>query len=98
MISTPSRVSQNVRADKPYATGLEKTFRAHTIRARRKKVMKFKWRKVVATSGGRRRIRPNAFTYLEKVNHPGYRRRRPYLTGSARTVAAANNFKYTSFL
>jgi len=98
MVTTPSRVSQNVRADRPYATGLEKTFRAHVIRPRRKKVLKFKWRRIVATQGGRRRIRPNTFSYFKKVNHPGYRRRRPYLTGSARTVAAANNFKFTGFL
>src|SRR5688572_20030490 len=64
MVVTAWTVSQRIEARKDYAVAIHEGARRHRIPNRMGgKVLKFRWRRVVAREGGVRRIRPRQFSY-----------------------------------
>lgn len=97
MIVTTTTVAQRIEARKDYAMSIHEGARRHRIPNRTGgKVLKFKWRRVVATRGGRRRVRPTQYSYFAHVMHPGIRRPVHFMTTPLAAVARVNNFHYRS--
>lgn len=66
--------------------------RAHRIRPRKVRNLKFFWVQKFAIRGGRRRVRPGQASYFRHVMHPGNRRPVKFLTTPLAASARVNNF------
>lgn len=96
MVTTATEVYQDIVSPNSYTETIHNTSKAHRIRPRRKKALKFFWRRSVPIKGGRRRVRPSTPVYFDHVWHPGNRRAIKFLTVPLQVAAKANGFKYRS--
>lgn len=99
---TPQKMSignieQSVVSPKEYSMSEHEGSKAHRIRGRGTKVLKFYWRKRRArTSGGFRRYRPSQASFFDVVRHPGNKKPVKFLTTPLAVAARANGFLYRS--
>lgn len=95
-------VSGRVGADTTHAATVHQGSKAHTIRSRGGKMLKFRWARgdfLVAARAGRRRGSSRLtgrFHYFLSVRHPGNKRPVRYLTTPLAMFGRANGFRVTT--
>lgn len=90
-----------VRADTRHAATVHQGSKAHTIRSKGGKMLKFRWDRgdfLVAARAGRRRgnRRTGRFHYFVSVRHPGNKRPVRYLTTPLQMFGRLNGFRVTT--
>lgn len=99
--SNSATVKGRVGAKTKHALTVHQGSRAHVIRSRSGKVLKFRWDRgdfLVAARAGRRRgsRRTGQFHYFLKVRHPGNKNPVRYLTTPLHLFGRINGFRVTT--
>lgn len=99
--SNTATVKGRVGARTKHALTVHQGSRAHTIRSKSGKMLKFRWDRgdfLVAARAGRRRgnRRTGQFHYFVRVRHPGNRRPVRYLTTPLHMFGRINGFRVTT--
>lgn len=92
---TPTQVMALIGSRKVYAATVHQGSRAHVIRGKRGKQLKFRWDRGNALMRVRRQG-SRQFFYFEKVRHPGNKRPVRYLTTPLVLFGTANGFKVST--
>ncbi len=97
----PSRIKMRIGAKARHSATVHQGSRAHIIRSRGGKMLKFRWDRgdfLVAARAGRRRgnRRTGAFHYFVRVRHPGNRNPVRYLTTPLQLFGRINGFRVTT--
>lgn len=101
MVVGPQRIRMRIGAKANHSMTIHQGSRAHTIRSRRGKMLKFRWDRgdfLVAARAGRRRgnRRTGQFHYFMSVRHPGNKRPNRFLTTPLEMFGRLNGFRVTS--
>lgn len=97
----PQRIRMRVGAKAKHSLTIHQGSRAHIIRSRRGKMLKFRWDRgdfLVAARAGRRRgnRRTGQFHYFVSVRHPGNKRTVRFLTTPLSMFGRINGFRVTT--
>lgn len=97
----PNRIRSEVGSLVKHAATVHQGSKAHIIRSKRGKTLKFRWDRgdfLVAAHAGRRRgnRRTGAFHYFLKVRHPGNKNPVRYLTTPLAMFGRINGFRVTT--
>ncbi len=96
-----AQIRMRIGANADHAATAHQGSRAHIIRSKRGKTLKFRWDRgdfLVAARAGRRRgnRRTGRFHYFMKVRHPGNKRPVRYLTTPLQMFGRINGFRVST--
>lgn len=97
----PQRIRMRIGAKANHSMTIHQGSKAHTIRSKRGKMLKFRWDRgdfLVAARAGRRRgnRRTGQFHYFMSVRHPGNKRPNRFLTTPLEMFGRINGFRVSS--